>query len=258
MGDSSALMGLIPKEIEQRAGARTENLAMIQPLGLPGQVDMLELYLQHHPPPRIAVFQFSEPNLSLTEADLERYGMLDGFRTWIGRRDRVVDLWPSTRLRAVARAAIGGGWYEASRNDAAIREFMVRHRGYFREPEVAVDWSRIKAPRVGVTPESVAQLTRLFELTRRHGVQLWLRHGPIPEVFKDPARDALIAADERQVRELAAKWPNVQVLGPWARYAPSEYFFDYQHLILDGALVNSVHLAQRLNAVGGAPKAPER
>ena len=174
--------------------------------------------------------------------------MLAGYRHWLGRGESQAQLWPSYRLRAMARGPIGGHWYESSHNDEAIQEFLERHHGYFREPEVEVDWSKVHAPEPKLSSDGLRGLERLFSLTRRHRTQLLLLHGPIPERFKTPELTRWLHHNEKRLREMAKAHDHVRVQGPFANFAPTKYFFDYQHLFLEGAVINSAIVASKVQA----------
>ena len=247
IGDSAALMGLIPSVITERTGLRTQNLATVAHLGIDGQADVLEEHLARHPAPKTVVFAFGDWSFSATRAELARIGMLRGYREWIGRDERLVASWPSHRLRAAARRVISGAWYEAGRNDDGVRAFLFEHHGYLREPAELADWSKATRPDIAIHPDAADGLARISKAAAGAGAGLLLVHAPIPDVYESPQTRALYQANEALLRRALAQLGSGELLGPFARFAPRRLFGSPDHLNLEGAHIFSAEVADALH-----------
>ncbi len=248
IGDSSALIGLIPSVIEERTGLPTQSLATIAHLGVHGQAEVLEAYLERRPPPRVVVAQFGDWSLVTSDADADHIGMYAGVRTWLGRDDGPVTLWPSHRLRAAARRMVGGAWYQPGTDDEAIRAHLHAHQGHVRDPTPTDDWATVERPRPGVHPDAAEGLVRLLNVAREAGAALLLVHPPLPAVFDSPEARAGYADTEARVRTLLSRIGHGQLMTPFAPFWPTAAFSSLDHLTGAGARRHSEAVAARLGA----------
>ncbi len=67
-GDSSALIGVVPKVIEQRTGLKTCNIAEVAGIQVINGLWVLDTYLKNNRPPRFIVFDYVPENLTNAES----------------------------------------------------------------------------------------------------------------------------------------------------------------------------------------------
>lgn len=94
VGDSSCLMGVVPKVIEAKTGRKTLNLGIDGSYGMGLQTDMLELYMAKYAPPELVILHISAPvldQLSMNKVLIERERVVPrlGRKYQIGKQVRV-------------------------------------------------------------------------------------------------------------------------------------------------------------------------
>ncbi len=249
IGDSSALTALIPSAIARRSGHTVENLATVAPLHITGHVHVLERYLESHPPPKWVVYHFADESLSVPDAHVESKGLRPALRWWLGHRDTLVSRWPTTRLRAAARALIGGHRYPTWANDDGIRSFLSEHAGFLRdettgaERQTLLDTPRARVP---IDPDALPGLGRLIEGTAQSGTRLLLVRAPIPDTDLNPQTAAAHAGNEALLDRVAARFPHIRLAKPYVRTLPVARFARPEHPDLEGASKNSAFVAEQL------------
>lgn len=65
-GDSTALVGLDPKQIQKRTGLTTCNIAETESMTVVNGTLMVDLFLQHNPPPRYLLFMYTPEGMNPT------------------------------------------------------------------------------------------------------------------------------------------------------------------------------------------------
>ena len=246
LGDSSVLMGIIPERMEREVGRDVENFGMIQTIGIDGHVDLLVRYLETHAPPEILVYYFSDGTLSQLLDEGSGQEVRDAYREWLGFPGGVKGLWPTARARSRARTLWAADWYEATPKDEGVREFIFRHQGFVRSTQ---ERAALKEVPIGYNEPIEPQLLRFFRVAEEHGIRLFLMHAPMADQYDRPDNRRRHAVNERLLVELAASFPAVRVVLPFARYAPTEAFVDYEHLSLRGAQINTLQVSRWLKTV---------
>lgn len=246
IGDSSALIGLDPAVLREQTGLRTEGIATIAHLGVSGQADLLQTYLDRLAPPQVVIAQFGDWSLATSDADADRMGWRAAVRAWIGLDDRPVARWPSHRLRPAARQLLGGGWHQAGARDAAVAEELRRTRGHVDDPLPLQDWSDAPRPRPAVHPDAARGLVRLVRLAQDAGAALLLVHPPVPQVFDSPATRAAYADTAARLKLLLSDLGHGALHTPFAELRPTAEFSSVDHLAADGARRHSRAVARSL------------
>lgn len=258
-GDSSALMGLDPAVFAQVTGRSTQNFGTVRWLATEGHADILELYVERHGPPLAAVYQMGTGlhglgATSITSNDSDRGRLLGAFRAWVGRTEQPPIPLPSLALRPSARAAADGTAYHPAythaprafaTSDAEMAAYLRDHdgRGIDVNPRPADSWADAPGVAVNFDPDIEPGIDRMFRLADDHGFPLLVVHNPIPAEFRDQDRSAAYQLVERRLVALAEPYAGVQVLGPFDRYVPNEFFANYEHLTPEGAVRHSGQVA---------------
>lgn len=271
-GDSSALMGLDPAVFESETGLSAQNYGTVRWLGATGHADLLELYIERHGPPRVAIYHMGTGLHSLGARRIatvrsNRGELLRAFREWTGRPIEYPVPLPSLGLRPLAMAMVDGRTYSdrythAPRayglSDAERAAFLAEHQGMSVDlnPVPPDAWGGVPAPPVRFDPAIEPGFVRMFEAAQRHGFPLLLAHNPIPSQFQDAERTAAYGLVERRFVAIAEPYPLVRVVGPFARHAPNAAFANYEHLNPRGAAHNSRQLAALVLQTLGSGRAP--
>lgn len=253
IGDSSAMMGLEPMVFEQATGLDVQNYATVSWLHTEGHADVLDAYLRFHGPPRAVVYQMGTLVHVYPHEELLAGGLLDNFRRWMGltRASWPIPM-PSLSLRDLARDTLEGDHYPAQYTDAVrgrepsdtyVREWLERHSGMNVDHAPRADWASLPPLQATYQPTIESGLVRIFEQGDAHGFPVFVLHNPIPEHFRDPARDAEYTAVEERVLAVAERYESASVIGPFARYLPTELFANFEHLTREGARQNSIIVA---------------
>lgn len=263
-GDSSALMGLDPAVFTEATGLRAQNFGTVRWLATDGHADILELYVERHGPPQIALYHMGTGLHGLGASSIQASGsdrgqLLGAFREWTGRSvERPVPM-PSLALRPLARLVLDGTDYspvytDAERpygwSDTRTAVWLAEHGGMSvdHNPRPADAWDGAPAPPVNFDPDVEPGFVRMFELAEREGFPLLVAHNPIPEHYRDPERSAAYELVERRLVALAEPYPNVRIVGPYSRHVPTAAFANYEHLTPEGARQSSRQFAQLVAA----------
>ena len=253
IGDSSAMMGLEPAAFEHHLGLTTQNFGTVSWLHTEGHADILDLYIDTHGPPRAVLYQMGTLIHLIPHDELVGTGLLDSFRSWLGADEASYPVpLPSLSWRDPVRAFVEGGHYpeqylNAIRGqeppDHVVREQLELTNGMNVDHAVRSDWDDVAAPDVVYQASIESGLRRVFEAAERHGFEVFVVHNPIPVRFRSDDLDAAYGTVEEALRDLAEGYPRTHVLGPFARYLPTELFANFEHLTPVGARANSTELA---------------
>ena len=266
LGDSSSLMGLRPKIIQKQTGLTAWGVGTLDYTGTPGNVDILETYLQRHPAPKIVIYHIISWSFNLSEADLQRFGYLERLRTWMAAglqtttaaTSRGVML-PSMHYRRDAQQLLTTfstqekeEWLNAPRgpypSDNGIRQTLLNNQGAMEE---VVHEDEVNHPRdlrgyLRIDPSLIDDIRRLMELCERESIQLVIVANPLPESGATPENLAALADLEAQLRDLAQGEPHVTLFAPFTRIYPIALCASYNHLTEEGAQKNSEEVSQWL------------
>lgn len=260
-GDSSAMMGLDPAIFVEETGARVQNFGTVSWLHTEGHADLLELYVERHGPPQVALYQMGTLIHVYPHDELTGTGLLDNYRSYLGVTEQAGPL-PSMALRGWTRDVFEGRHYPAVYTEAPrgrepsddwVRERLESHAGLNVDFAVRSNWDALGPLQALYRPTIESGLLRMFEVADAHGFPLFVVHAPIPDRFQNADRDAEYTHVEEQLSALAEPFPTVRVVGPFARYLPVAAFANFEHLTPAGARLNSLALAPLVaNALGTA------
>ena len=266
LGDSSSLMGLRPKIIQKQTGLTAWGVGTLDYMGTPGNVDILETYLQRRPAPKILVYHIISWSFNLSEADLERFGYLERLRTWMAAGLQTTTaatsrgfMLPSMRYRRDAQRLVTTfstqekeEWLNAPRgpypSDNDIRQTLLNNQGAMEEVvhEEEVNHPRDLRGYLRIDASLIDDLRRLMEMCERESIQLVIVANPLPESGATPENLEGLAALEAQLRGLAQGEPHVTLFTPFTRVYPVALCASYNHLTEAGAQQNSKELSQWL------------
>ena len=140
VGDSSALIGVIPEDVTRQTGLDTYDLALYASAGIGSYDRVLENYMAHNAAPEIVVLYVTamEPAFERQDGAYERtlilfrYGSLSDIATAIAR-DPGVTIWPAAMLRKTWRKRDWHGQYY----DTLLAE-LTRNRGHMAMPKASL------------------------------------------------------------------------------------------------------------------------
>src|SRR5262245_37674516 len=81
-GDSSCLMGVKPRVVQDATGLKTSNYGMLGYLGTKGHALLFRLFLERHTAPRLAVYYVCAYPLEASQKDIDDAGMLRALQEW--------------------------------------------------------------------------------------------------------------------------------------------------------------------------------
>lgn len=263
-GDSSAMMGLDPAVFAEETGVRVQNFGTVSWLHTEGHADLLELYVEQHGAPEVALYHMGTLIHVYPHEELTGTGLLDNYRSYIGVTEQE-GLLPSMALRGWARDIVEGRHYPAVYTEAPrgrepsddwVRERLESHAGLNVDFAVRSNWDALGPLQALYRPTIESGLLRMFELADEHRFPLFIVHAPIPDRFQNAERDAEYTYVEEQLSALAEPYATVRVVGPFARYLPTAAFANFEHLTPAGARLNSLALAPLIaSALDATPAA---
>jgi hypothetical protein len=273
-GDSSCLMGIMPRIVEEGTGLRCWNFGTLGWLSTDGHADLLQLYVDRHGPPSLAVYYVTTWPLTASRKDIEACGYLQRFREWLSadpsfQERSLLDRLPSTQARLwvqtlAAKRLVSNQerlqFLNAPRgpyaSDSDVREVLKANRGFMTElpsGSTEADWRAYAArttnehARPKLAPDCVAGLQRMFALADARGFDLVLRMNPLPDAFRSADTDAAFQQLEQDLRNVAAPYHRARIGAPFLRYYPSLQHSSVTHLSEHGAARNSQELARWLS-----------
>jgi hypothetical protein len=274
-GDSSCLMGVVPEVVGRESGLRGWNFGTLGVLTTDGHADLLDLYLQGHATPGVAVYHVTLYPLLLTDKKAEEIGYWLPYREWLAR-ERGEEPGPLARLPSHRLCRCCRAWVErrfvrdAERerfldmprgpyvSDREMAATLWRNRGYFPEQSWTMPTDGlVKAHQDYANPKLAPDchrgLKRTFALAQGKGLDLVVLIMPLPEAFRCPQTDACLQQLEQDLRELAADCPRVSFREQAPRYLPNEFYANLNHLRPPAAVRYSEDLGRWLRGRQRAP-----
>jgi hypothetical protein len=271
-GDSSCLMGVMPRVVEEETGLRCWNFGTLGWLSTEGHADLLQLFVDKHGPPRIAVYYVTTWPLTATHKDVETCGYLKRLREWLAEDTNEagaewLDRLPSSKMRlwlqtVVSRRFVRNRERERFLNsprggypsDTVVHAMLKESHGFMAEVptgKTEADWQEhvrtlpdLSQPKLAT--DCIAGLRRMFALADARGFDLIVRMNPMPEAFRSSEAEAAFACLEEDLQALAASHQRVRIVSPMLRYYPNRMHSTVTHLSEAGAQRNSEELADLL------------
>jgi hypothetical protein len=253
LGDSSCLMGVIPRILEKKTGLKVWNLGTIAWLATEGHADVLQLYLKSHAKPRLIIYYISIYPLTATSAEINGLGYLDTFQTWLGLRPSFfVSRIPSYRLRqllqwTLPRRFLRKDFLDHPRgpfpSDIEVHRLLLESHGSLIETRKE-DMSKYSSPRLHFSPDCVPGLQHLFALSDTYHVPLYIVLNPLPVCSKTPQLNVDLAQIHQELRKVIEGKRKVHIRIPFGRYFPNEDLATLYHLSERGAQRNTEELSQ--------------
>ena len=247
MGDSSATMGVIPAELD-KLNIKVENFGLVLWMTIDGHTDLLEHYLKNHQPPKLIIYCFTDGLFS--DNSLIEKGMLTSYRSWLGLDQGPEIFWPTYSLRPLALKLRGGTIYEELPNDSGVRTFLENHYGFLRESRIKPEITIEDQPIIPIVPQSIPGLIRFFSTTSKHKITVLFMHSPMPDLFNIGSIREKHLKNKKLLSDLIQHYPHITLGSPYLNYAPTQFFIDYNHLSLRGAIINSKVILQWLEKNG--------
>ena len=262
LGDSSCLMGVMPAVVEDKAKRPTRNIGTVAYMGNTGHADILDLYLERHPAPKVVVYHVCPLVFTVSNKDLIKVGYLQTFREYAGSDPmpcsfRQPRTWlPSYHLsrRLLARAEERGtsrAFYEEARgketSDEECHARIVKSRGFLADPSGPC--MKLPSPmplEVRLNRDCIPGLKRIFAASEKHHFKLVLTFCPISDNYQTPETEVNVQELLGKLRELAAPYPQVDLSPRFLRYYPATSFAWTYHLREDAAATHSAELGDWL------------
>lgn len=267
-GDSSCLMGLKPKLIESATGLRTTNLGTLGYLWPDGHLELFDLFVDRHGPPRVVVLHLAWETLAREAATPGNDWWIPAFRRWLrleprrGQWSNPASFLPSFRFRDAWGQGFSGLLAEGDvlrpapydprfmaaprgpfPSDDAVRSQLDAESGYIPEPRVPPSpYPPLDKP-LAMSPAAPAALRAWGERARRHGFELLVVFGPFPESMRTPDLERQTRAIAAELRAAVADLPQVQLDADPLRVYPNELVSSITHLLEPGAERNSAEVA---------------
>jgi hypothetical protein len=268
-GDSSCLMGVMPRVVEEETALRCWNFGTLGWLSTDGHADLLQLFVDRHGPPRLAVYYVTTWPLTATQKDIETCGYLKRLREWLvedteGIDSGWLDRLPSSKMRFWLQTLISHYFVhdrERERflnsprglypSDAVVHGLLKTSHGFMAEVSTGkteADWQEHartlrELARPKLASDCISGLRHMFALADARGFDLIVRMNPLPEAFRSAEADAAFAGLEADLQTLTASYQRVHIVSPILRYYPNSLHSTVTHLSEAGARQNSAELA---------------
>lgn len=271
-GDSSCLMGVMPRVVEEETGLRCWNFGTLGWLSTDGHADLLQLFVEKHGPPRLAVYYVTTWPLTATQKDIETCGYFKRLREWLAEDANEtgagwLERLPSSKMRLWLQTTISRRFvHDRDRerflnsprggypSDTIVHGLLKESHGFMAEVatnKTEADWQEHvrtlpDVPRPRLAADCLPGLRRIFTLADAHGFDLIVRMNPLPEAFRSADADASFLHLEEDLQSVAASYQRVHILSPLLRYYPNRLHSTVTHLSEVGARRNSAELADLL------------
>jgi hypothetical protein len=268
-GDSSCLMGLRPDILEPMTGMSTINLGTLGYLWPDGTLNLLDLYLDQHPAPRLVVLHLAWETLARDAKTPGNDWWSARLRAWLNLQATSEPAWqhwaamlPSFRLREwrddLARlmqsAPTPEGYSPDMLNqprgpypsDNEVRATLTQTRGFMTEPHKPSWGTGPAAVKAELNDACVPALRAFAERGRRYGFEVMLLMEPYPECYRHPTTIESAQAITRTLKRELADCPNLHIDDDLLRFYPSEMVASLTHLAESGAERDSNDVGDRL------------
>lgn len=261
MGDSSCLMGAVPRVIEERTGLAARNIGTVATFYPEGHAIQLEKWIRHRGAPRLLVYHVSmfAGIGHYSQKEIDDYGLVRRFRKFLNKKHGGMAWYlPTFRLRHVARSTLAELFTSEKAaeefltvrrgpypSDVEVRRTLHETRGRLYEPE---RWNRVQynqgyGPGPKLHPDVRRWLEQIAAMSREHSF-------PILVVI-NPLRDWIDNAVSREhhrrflatLKDMLGPGDNIHYLDPSLRFYPPELCATICHLHPKGAIRNSEEIA---------------
>jgi hypothetical protein len=266
VGDSSALMSIMPKQFTETTGLSSISLSSDASYTLEFQNRILDVYLRTHRSPRTIVAHLSYIILGSGSAPA-------GIALFLAQRDRGlnwledfehntrrskfnlegVSFYYSTKFLARKMGESLGfhftdGALERPRgsfgSDTEVARFIKDSDGFLPNPLTGPQGGPAHVEGIFEFPEYMTpMLQNLFAIARDHGSRLVFVPNPLSEKYDTPANLGQLRRVETRLREIARDYDNVCFPEPAIRFYPDSEAWDNAHLAQGGVVKETRFLA---------------
>ncbi len=265
LGDSGGAHGVDPQTLQQRLGGRALNLCTVVHYLLPGDVWMLERYIERFGPPRGVVivhsydmWRYPEVPLSmLAHVPPARWqyssvqpnaaaGARNQAKLWMRRNFPLVSQHRAlSRALRVTRTAVsygglsrGGQLIDVQANPESVRSHYAEHVERLRDNLT-----------FRLAPENERALEQLAAIADAHDVPIFLASSPQYEGLAQLAEyRAYVARIASALTVFAERHPNLHVILPRPVSFPADQMQNVDHVVGDAARRYTRALAREIDA----------
>lgn len=255
-GDSSCLMGLVPRLIDKYCC----NLGTLAWLGVEGHTLLLERYLESVGCPEVVIYHVTPATLAASDKDLDRIGWLSRFKLWFNAAEpSLADtlMLARAKLQSVLRMWLPGAGpvpSEARRDpypsDADFVRILSQTNGFFpehRTVEPVHEWKdKLIVSEHGVSADAQRHLATLFLSAERRNCHLLIVLNPVPATAVDIRLRNSYRRLSYDLQKLARGKAHVSILQPLLNEFPDRLCVNANHLTPEGAEVWSMQIKKHL------------
>ncbi len=257
LGDSSCLMGLVPKSFNEETGLKSLNICTTGWLYIDGHVELLDLYLSHATPPKYLVYYFATSSFADSYNENEKRGHLTQFRNWmrLPGRDWYTYL-PTYHLRGYLRYYLE----EFARDprdldmrpkqlqlsDSEVRDLIFRNEGYLPEINREPMRENSYSVRNDFHPDAMPGFVKLMKVADKHGIKVLFVTNPLPDVAKNDITQKFFDKYKHDLVEGLEGHRFEFVEEPLRTYR-NAFFGSLNHLTEEGAKQNTLDVAKIFN-----------
>ncbi|MCA8923950.1 MAG: hypothetical protein KDD82_19225 [Planctomycetes bacterium] len=254
LGDSSCLMGLRPKTIEQATGLSAWNLGTLAFPGVGGHRRLYDAYRAKRGAPRFVIYHMS---LYLLLQEAPRF-QLNASRA----PEPLPPQTPPSRQLRVSLARLRNAWLrdrflEVERgpypSDLEVGAFLALSKGALEEPLRRPWGGALRFGEAHVSADCRRGLDELLSELGRDACPALLVLNPIPEALATPENLETLRVLEAEVQQIAARHPLAEVYAPFGRTYPNGLLATLDHLTVEGAERESLEVAAWLRAQAERP-----
>lgn len=249
LGDSSGLMGVDPKILEEHTGLASYNLCTVSYCSILGHAFLLKEYLRFNSPPKTLIYHFAPLELSQDEALIRQRGYLQRTRDIAEGRRFIFP--PSLQLRSQVRAFIEGNLFNNEDSFETLRGIYPSHRelcdlldaqkGFFPERQMQLSTSAFD--RLSISSVQLQGLRELTETARLHGIRLMLIPNPIPAFADSPSMRDDLEIISVKIRDAVERSFPDSIQNPFFRFLNARSFSTPNHLHPESVRENTLRIA---------------
>ncbi len=255
LGDSSALMNIIPEVIKKESGFSAVNLGTIATLTTIGHIKILDYYLNNSPAPKVVVYHFSansfqmDTRTSTYTKNIDNYIMMHSKNRFILHPSRDVKLYFISLINFLfldnhANLKVKRGKYGSH---LEILKSVNDNAGYLEEFETK-DWHLQASQKLDFEYNTnlIDEFDKLKALSNKYGFKIVLMFTPLAAHYNIATNVSNLLKIESELQKRALSWDFI--LYPVIRFYENSYGTkNHNHLTHEGAIKNSKELAALLN-----------
>jgi hypothetical protein len=261
LGDSSCLMGLMPKVIEKQTGLSCWNLGTLGYLGTEGHALLLDFWIRNFGPPRFLVYHVVP--YTLVSSNEETHLYRDMLKEWLTSEgsSELCDRLPSGKARRYALNGLSqltskvkttDAFFDSPRSvypsDREVAKILLENQGWMPEytsPKPPSQW-QIESFKP-FHSDCVPGLKHIFDTAQRYKIPVLVMMHDVPSVYTGAETTTAYRGYEHNLEICAERYANVHLQHPLLKFLPTELCANLHHPTPQGALIHTKRVSESIN-----------